>query len=308
MLLEAVCPNGHRLHVPPEHAGMKLRCPACNAVFQLDGAAVAAATTASAAPAPATTAAPAATAGTVPTASTEGAGPSRWSGNEAALSPATAPANPPAAATAQQPAAQQPAASRPATVAAAQQAPAPAPQLIRRPRSWQVSMPLVLRAMVVGGLMLTATARGCDALTAKNVTRLQSEVELGQRNFEEEREQSIADAQAMVDQPNLPPAIKVERQKLLDKVHEDFDKRRRDLQQNDWRIAANDAKRAVSESRSAAYWHEWLFFLGTLLLAGGLSTTALIGQGPERWVGLALAAIVVFSLYIGGMAWSPIKL
>ena len=36
-MLEAVCPNGHHLQVPLEHAGMKLRCPApgCGVIFQL---------------------------------------------------------------------------------------------------------------------------------------------------------------------------------------------------------------------------------------------------------------------------------
>lgn len=35
--LEAVCPNGHRLQVSPEHVRMKLRCPSpnCDVIFQL---------------------------------------------------------------------------------------------------------------------------------------------------------------------------------------------------------------------------------------------------------------------------------
>jgi hypothetical protein len=291
---EAVCPNGHRLQVPIEHAGMKLRCPACNAIFQLqlpNGASPAAAAPASGGPSAAASSAPssaAAAPSSAANASASGEAGGRWSGTEsAAQQPSAAP--PPAP----PPPSQTPLPSRPS-------APASAP--------WSAPLVnevhLVSHALLIVGLLLAITARGCESIAAKNVVRLQGQADLDQRLFDEERESSLLETQKRLDDPKISAALRTQLEKELQDKQTDFDKRRKELQNGAWRETANAATRAAGENRAGSYWREMLFVAGSILLAFGLGATALIGQGAERWVACGLLAIIVFSLYVGGMAWS----
>jgi hypothetical protein len=323
MLVEASCPNGHRLQVPLEHAGMKLRCPACNVIFTLtnrpDGGTVAATPPPGTAPAPSPgnpTAAGAATAtngaaaaaGNAPTAPLEPA-TSRWSGSEpgAATSTTPAPAPSPGGTATNTPAPPAAAQTSGSTAGGSTTTPAGriAPPATRLPRP---AVPISVRPLihtVLGiGLLLVLTARGCDRLSARNAARIQSQVDLSQRLFDEEREQAFVDAQTALEQPNLTPAKKTELQKQLDTVHDTYDRRRRELQQGEWRLLTNASQRSSAENKAAAYWHELTFVCGTLLFAIGLLALALHGQGPERWLAFGLLAIVVFSIYIGGAPWA----
>jgi hypothetical protein len=280
-VIEAICPNGHRLHVPPEHAGMKLRCPACNSIFQLQ-----------AAPGPAAGEAPAA-----------GENGGRWSTPEPTAVATTSPASStPASSTA--PASTTPAAATPASAAApAPTRPAASPSLRPR-RDWASLVVGPSYAALVVGLVLVLTAKGCDGLAAKHVARVQGQVDLAQRLFDEEREQAVLDVQLELDDPKTAASRKAPLQKLLQEVQDEFDKRRRELQNGDWRLATNAAARAGAENRAAAYWRELAFVVGTILFALGLLARAAVGQGAERWLAFGLLAIIVFSVYIGGTAWS----
>jgi hypothetical protein len=272
-VIEAICPNGHRLHVPPEHAGMKLRCPACNSIFQLSAN--------GSGPVGGETAA----------ATSDGG---RWSGTEPQTATATA-ASPTAA----------PAA---ATTPAAASAPAPSRPAAAPTRPWQRDWTSLLvgpsYAALVVGLVLVLSAKGCDGLAVKNVARVQGQVDLAQRLFDEEREQAVLDVQLQLDDPSTAASRKAPLQKQLQDVQDDYDKRRRELQKGEWRLATNAAQRATAENRAAAYWREMWFVGGTILFALGLLARAALGQGAERWLSFGLLAIIVFSLYIGGMAWS----
>lgn len=273
IVIEAICPNGHRLHVPPEHSGMKLRCPACNSIFQLSSAAGGA------------------TGGEVAAAPAENGG--RWSGTEAQPpASASSPATPAPAATTPVPA---PAAAPPRSAAASS---------VRHQRDWALLVTGPSYGILVVGLVLVLGAKGCDGLAAKNVARLQAQVDLAQRLFDEEREQALLDVQTELDNPNTAASRKTTLQKQLQDKQDEFDKRRRGLQNGEWRLAKNAADRAVAESRAAAYWREWPFVVGTILFALGLLARIALGQGPERWLSFGLLAIVVFSVYVGGLAWS----
>ena len=52
-----------------------------------------------------------------------------------------------------------------------------------------------------------------------------------------------------------------------------------------------------------SYWHEWLFIIGSVVLALGLLTVAFTGKGPEQWISYIMIAIITFSIYVGGTAW-----
>lgn len=77
-------------------------------------------------------------------------------------------------------------------------------------------------------------------------------------------------------------------------VRQDRDKRR-------------EAREELAELRasqaSTAYLHEWIFLLGTLTLVVGLTVTAATANGLARIGAMVMAAILLVSLYIGGIAW-----
>lgn len=78
-------------------------------------------------------------------------------------------------------------------------------------------------------------------------------------------------------------------------AQEESDKEIRDLQE--------DARSAAYSNTMNAYWFEWLFVLGSVLLVGGLVWVGFAGSGAERIICLIMIAIVTFSIYIGGTAW-----
>lgn len=307
-VLEAICPNGHRLQVPHEHAGLKLRCPACNAVFQLVGPPASAgaataipppsaaaangtspseATAATTNPATAAAASPAGAVSPVvpPTADAPG---SRWSGTEPLTTASVGNAAPPAS---------------PSNAASSSKV-MPSSALPTPRTDWQAQVHLWIKPVLVLGLVMAISARGCDSLAVKNVARLQGALELERRDFQAENDAAVATLDNQLKQTNITPAQKTQFQKQLDDLKAAHDKRRAELQSGEWRELTEASERAVIEVRAGAYGHELLFLAGTILFAVGLLTTSLLGEGSERWLCFSLLAIVVFSLYVGGAGWS----
>lgn len=297
-MLEAVCPNGHRLQVPLEHAGMKLRCPApgCGVIFQLSASSPTGATNPvspatsgtglpSTAPAPASTPAPApqpqssqtygtAPLGPAPAAATNDGG--RWSGTEAAPSGSSVSA---------------PLINAPMRGFGARAANLTGSGLLAGAQT-----------LVMLGLVLVLTARGCDGLGSRNVARLKAKAALEEQQVSAPHEEAIAGYQA--EQAD---------EKLNDKARTDLDKRiadertalskaqaqfRKTKAEND-----NAAEAAMTSNIIWGYWREMLFVAGTILFSLGLMAVAFVSQGIERYLCLALVAIIVFSVYVGGAAW-----
>ena len=63
------------------------------------------------------------------------------------------------------------------------------------------------------------------------------------------------------------------------------------------------AQDAVHKNAMGAYWHEWLFLLGSICLVLGLLQIAFQGKGVEGWICLGMVAMILFSLYVGGVGW-----
>jgi len=294
-MLEAVCPNGHRLQVPLEHAGMKLRCPApgCGVIFQLSASSPTGGTnpvnpstsgTGLPSTAPATGATPvpqpqsSQSYGSAPLSPAAGGGDGgRWAGTEA-----------------------------PASGSPLQSAPlvnAPGRSFGARSVNFSGSGLLAgAQALVMLGLVLVLTARGCDGLGARNVARIKAKAALELHQLEAPHEEAIAGYQAELSD-----------EKLNDKARADIEKRIADERtamskeraQNQKIKAANDnaAEAAATSNIIWGYWREMLFVAGTVLFSLGLMAVAFVSQGVERYLCLALLAIIVFSVYVGGVAW-----
>lgn len=72
-------------------------------------------------------------------------------------------------------------------------------------------------------------------------------------------------------------------------------------------MAGYESKHAVATDASYRFWSlgRELFFLGgAILLVAGLLTNGLGGDGAEKWLCLIMLAIIVYSLFVGGAAWS----
>jgi len=305
-MLEAVCPNGHRLQVPLEHAGMKLRCPApgCGVIFQLSASSPTGSThavapaaagpgtpapapNAGASPAPAPAPAPAPqpqssqTYGTAPLPPSQvGGDGGRWAGTEAAPNPGLG------------------------------SGPQPVPQLSIPPRNFgsrslDLSGGLLLgiaQAVLMLGLVLVLTSRGCDSLGMRNIAKLKARADHEERSFESKHKAIIEGIEAELANDKLNDKAKAD---LTKKRDEAVEARRKELPLNkvkrtELENAANDA---VSSNLTWGYWREMLFVAGTILLALGLSSVAFVGQGVERYLCFGLLGIIVFSIYVGGAAW-----
>ena len=70
-----------------------------------------------------------------------------------------------------------------------------------------------------------------------------------------------------------------------------------------WHALETAAQDAVHKNAMGAYWHEWLFLLGSICLVLGLLQIAFQGKGVEGWICLGMVAMILFSLYVGGVGW-----
>jgi len=276
-MLEAVCPNGHRLQIPPEHAGMKLRCPACNAIFQLAGVpqnpgasglglqnAGAGQPHAPAAPAPA-----------VPAAEPP---PARWAGSEAGAAP------PP------------PASSAPPPVPPTQRV---GPAALRRIDLGGAARLWGQIALMVG-LVLVLSARGCDGLALRNISRLQANLELEKNRLDDAEAEEKTSHQNKLANPQEPAAAQETARKKIEEIKANYDRQRTELAGGSLYIAARDAE---AENRTWAYWREMAFVAGSIVLSLGLIALIMDGINAERYLAFGMLAIILFSLYIGGTAW-----
>lgn len=171
-------------------------------------------------------------------------------------------------------------------------------------RDWQTQIQLWIKPVLALGLVLVLTARGCDSLAQKDVARLDGALKLSQREFAEQTESAVSALQTQLSDPKIIPAKRTELQKQLDDLQAAHVKQRNELQNSTWRELSYAGERAIIEARAGGYRRELLFVAGTILFALGLLTTALLGDGAERWLCFGLLGIIVFSIYIGGTAWT----
>lgn len=122
--------------------------------------------------------------------------------------------------------------------------------------------------MLILGLLLVLTSRGCDAVGNRGVGRLEAKAERASKKAQDD-----------------------------DEGDSDREEYREDAER--YRKAADYAR---SNNRIWGFWREILFSFGTIVLAIGLLATGFTSDGAGRWICLIMLAILMFAYYIGGVA------
>jgi hypothetical protein len=144
------------------------------------------------------------------------------------------------------------------------------------------------RMLLLSGLLLVLLARGCDSIGARGMGRARASLDSAQTRFNREWQKKIADAK-----DNAEKA----------KVRTDMEKARKDLEEHTWQGLREDIEDAGTGNQMWGFWREIAFVLGTLVLAAGAVLGAFGGTPAERIFCMIVAAVITFSLYIGGIAW-----
>lgn len=225
----------------------------------------------------------------------------------------------------------EPAEAEPVEPAPAEPPPEPPAAEERDRPARRSTRPLVSAAGALGpanillavGLLLAIGARGCDSIGERGVDRAQARLQSAKTDLSREIEAAVASKdiprriyEAKKELAELDPddadaaGRKAELQKELQELDEErkevrsgFSARRAKLRDGEWK----DRERAVRDSRVGndywGYWRECAFVVGSALLVVGCLLVGWKGTGAERIVCLVIVAIVVFSLYVGGLAW-----
>lgn len=69
---------------------------------------------------------------------------------------------------------------------------------------------------------------------------------------------------------------------------------------SDMRTAAQTAR---YNNQSWGFLNEMMFVLGSMVLTFGLLVVGIAGDASEKWICLIMLAIIMFSVYVGGIAW-----
>lgn len=122
--------------------------------------------------------------------------------------------------------------------------------------------------MLILGLMLVLTARGCDSVGSRGVARLEAKAERASKKSQE-KDVSASDREAYASD------------------------------NKQYKKAADYAR---ISNKIWGYWREILFSFGTIVLAVGLLATGFTSDGAGRWICLIMLAILMYSYYVGGEA------
>lgn len=163
--------------------------------------------------------------------------------------------------------------------------------------------------LILLGLLLVITARGCDAIGQRYVTAAEARVEHEQNEFEREWQDRFNDLNTEEDTIRSREEPSAEDEDRLREINRERSRlrarqedARRDIQR-DLQKLRNDANEASTQRRLSEPWIDGAIMIGTLLLASGLLIVGLSPDSPGRWLCIILLAIIVASLFMAGNAW-----
>lgn len=184
--------------------------------------------------------------------------------------------------------------------------------------------------MLLLGLVMVLVSRGCSTLAGRSKSSAAAKYQLLQNEFSDKQAAKRADVEETIAELNETRTdlrnqiVDVQRReerdaiqkqlseidkklnderKSLRKIEADSLKEQRRLQRGKWREQYESARDSSLYKSTGSYWREWMFVIGTVILAIGLLTVGFTGRGAERTICLIMIAIITFSLYIGGVAW-----
>lgn len=186
--------------------------------------------------------------------------------------------------------------------AAAPTAPAPAPMPPQQPMAprppRQPFLPPGLgftavtfgKLMILFGLTVVIFARGCNGIQSRGVGRASAKLSEEKNDFEDRWDDKMR------------PFLK-DRTKMTSLSKEKADEEQRYRQSSSWLKLMRSARDADVSRRILAYWMEWIFVIGSVLLGLGLLVVGFYGKGAERTACLVMLGILTFSIYVAGSAW-----
>ena len=145
------------------------------------------------------------------------------------------------------------------------------------------------KVVLIAGLVLVVFARGCDSIGSRGVARAKAKLDNASNKFDEKWSRKLAKAGSFSESSKLTA---------------ERDKEREKLQNGKWLDLQASARNAESSNILWGYWREWVFVIGSVLLAMGCLAVGFYGTGPERIVCLVIIALITFSLYVVGIAWT----
>ncbi|MEK6249102.1 MAG: hypothetical protein N2C12_13040 [Planctomycetales bacterium] len=176
-------------------------------------------------------------------------------------------------------------------------------------------------ALLVVGLVMVITSRGCDGLGDRYAARLKAQYDTTRQQFEDQWESKQLAIDLVIknssddrreleekggnndDELNqLASKINVQRE-LLDSLAKDKLEATRAMQAGPWRDLKIAARDADANNAIWSFWRGNAFVFGSLLLTLGLIFVGFNSKGAEQWICLTMLAIIVFSLYVGGLPW-----
>lgn len=167
------------------------------------------------------------------------------------------------------------------------------------------------RVLFICGFLLVLFSRGCDGLSARYAKRLEAKSALAERLFQQSwdaAKRKLQDREnEILSRPGQSPAdrdalnnIRQQQRELDDEKQAELD----ELRQGKWRSLSVAAGNANENNAIWGFWWQTGFFLGSLLLVAGLATVSIQGNTQERWMGLIMLAIVIFSLFTNFGVWN----
>jgi hypothetical protein len=181
------------------------------------------------------------------------------------------------------------------------------------PRHGSPSSPwwlIIGRPLLFGGLLLVMSLRGCDSLANRYAARLVASSEVAELQFDDLWTARRAKLEAERETLNAKPErtiddnVRIENlDTQLSMLNEQMRKERSEKQLA-WNELRNAARDAAASTQMWAFWRQLLFLPAALVFVVGLILVGSAADGAERWLCLTMLAIVVYSLFVGGAAWT----
>ena len=167
------------------------------------------------------------------------------------------------------------------------------------------------RPLVAIGLVLVLLSKGCDAISRRGVERAEALTLLAAEQFDDAAKTKELAIQREIDEITARGDVKPDEQKKIDELKKrrtevaaSSAKDRKAKQANEWRDLEIAAHTASTYHKINGYWREAFFVFASIVLSLGLLVVSWGAEGAERWVTLMMLAIITYSLFIGGLAWT----